>query len=200
MDKAHVQFIVPPRAHTLEHEGAKPWIGKPCPVLTASDGLEADPAIFETTVRARRVPGPTPYRRTPVSSMESSASQQLRDTTRVFEVEANTVLHWLIEAAEHLRAFSASFLCALHVKQLQLDELYAVLSAVKDGELTEAKAIKRLTRSPHWVWVALDPLSKAFDNCSYRMTLDVHFISSSPVELWLAYTVEGGTRHVQNSG
>src|SRR5262249_21897293 len=81
MDKAHVQFIVPPRAHTLEHEGAKPWIGKPCPVLTASDGLEADPAIFETTVRARRVPGPTPYRRTPVSSMESSASQQLRDTT-----------------------------------------------------------------------------------------------------------------------
>ena len=32
------------------------------------------------------------------------------------------------------------------------------------------------------------------------MHLDVHFISSSPVELWLAYTVEGGTRHVQNSG
>src|SRR5262245_33330203 len=82
MDKAHVQFIVPPRAHTLEHEGAKPWIGKPCPVLTAYDGLEAAPAIFETAVRARRVPGPTPYRRTPVSSMESRASQQLRDTTR----------------------------------------------------------------------------------------------------------------------
>ena len=56
MDKAHVQFIVPPRAPTLEHEGAKPWIGKPCPVLTAYDGLEADPAIFETAVRARRVP------------------------------------------------------------------------------------------------------------------------------------------------
>jgi hypothetical protein len=42
-------------------------------------------------------------------------------------------LHWLIEAAEHLRAFSAYFLCDLHVKQLQLDELYAVLSAVKGG-------------------------------------------------------------------
>src|SRR5262249_29629377 len=83
MDKAHVQCIVPPRAPTLEHEGAKPWIGRPCPVLTAYDGLEADPAVFETAVRARRVPGPTPYCRTPVSSMESRASQQLRDTTKL---------------------------------------------------------------------------------------------------------------------
>jgi IS1 family transposase len=35
-----------------------------------------------------------------------------------------------------------------------------VLSAVKDGEITEAKAIKRLSRSPQWVWVAMDPESK----------------------------------------
>jgi|RhiMetdeSRZDD1v2_1073273.scaffolds.fasta_scaffold311467_2 hypothetical protein len=78
----------------------------------------------------------------------------IRATARVFEVDANTVLHWLVEAAEQLTAFSAYFLCDLHVKQLQLDELYAVLSAVKEGEITEAKAIKRLSRSPHWVWVA----------------------------------------------
>ena len=84
----------------------------------------------------------------------------IRATARVFEVDANTVLHWLVEAAEHLRAFSAYFLCDLHVKQLQLDEFYAVLSAVKDGEITEAKAIKRLSRSPQWVWVAMDPESK----------------------------------------
>src|SRR5262244_4345262 len=67
----------------------------------------------------------------------------IRATARVFEVDANTVLHWLVEAAEQLTAFSASFLCDLHVQQLQLDELYAVLSAVKEGESTEAKAIKR---------------------------------------------------------
>src|SRR5262249_10602114 len=84
----------------------------------------------------------------------------IRASARVFEVDVNTVLHWLIEAAEHLRAFSTSFLCDLHVTQLQLDELYAVLSAVKDGEITEAKAIKRLSRSPQWVWVAMDPESK----------------------------------------
>ena len=35
-----------------------------------------------------------------------------------------------------------------------------LLSAVKDGEITEAEAIKRLSRSPHWVWVAMDPVSK----------------------------------------
>src|SRR5215831_11519125 len=35
----------------------------------------------------------------------------MRATARVFEVEANTVLHWLVEAAEQLRAFSAYFFC-----------------------------------------------------------------------------------------
>jgi hypothetical protein len=52
-----------------------------------------------------------------------------------------------------------------------MDELFALLSAVKEGEITEAQAIKRLSRSPHWVWVAMDPLSKSFDNGSYRSTL-----------------------------
>jgi IS1 family transposase len=84
----------------------------------------------------------------------------IRATARVFEVAPHTVLHWLVEAAEQLTAFSASFLCEVHVTQLQLDELYAVLSAVKDGELSEAKAIRRLSRSPHWVWVAIDPVTK----------------------------------------
>ena len=35
----------------------------------------------------------------------------IRATARVFEVDPNTVLHWLVGAAEHLRAFSAYFLC-----------------------------------------------------------------------------------------
>ena len=84
----------------------------------------------------------------------------IRATARVFEVDPNTVLHWLVEAAEQLRAFSCYFLCEVHVKQLQLDELYAVLSAVKNGEMREAEAIQRLARSPHWVWTAIDPVTK----------------------------------------
>jgi len=46
------------------------------------------------------------------------------------------------------------------VRQLQLDELYAVLRGVKDGEIGEEKAIKHLERSRHWVWTAIEPESK----------------------------------------
>jgi transposase-like protein len=84
----------------------------------------------------------------------------IRGTARVFEIDANTVLHWLMEAAEQLKAFSAYFLHDLHLHQVQLDELYAVLSAVRDGEMSEAEAIERLSRSPHWVWTAIDPETK----------------------------------------
>jgi IS1 family transposase len=84
----------------------------------------------------------------------------LRATARVFEVGPNTVLHWLVEAAEQLAAFSAYFLCDLHVRQLQLDELYAVLREVKTGALSDEEAITRLERSPYWVWAVLDPESK----------------------------------------
>jgi IS1 family transposase len=84
----------------------------------------------------------------------------IRATARVFEVAPHTVLQWLVEAAEQLRAFSASFLCNLHLEQLQLDELYAVLRALKAGEISEDAAIKRLERSPYWVWTVMDPTSK----------------------------------------
>ena len=84
----------------------------------------------------------------------------IRATARVFEVDANTVLQWLVEAAEQLRAFSRYILCDVHVKQLQLDELYAVLREVKAGDLSADEAIKRLERSPSWVWTSLDPENK----------------------------------------
>jgi hypothetical protein len=84
----------------------------------------------------------------------------IRATARVFEVDPNTVPQWLVEAAEQLRAFSASFLCALHLEQLQLDALYAVLRDRKAGEISDDEAIKRLERSPSWVWTAMDPQSK----------------------------------------
>jgi transposase-like protein len=84
----------------------------------------------------------------------------IRATARVFAVDPNTVLHWLVEAAEQLRAFSRYVLCDVHVEQLQLDELYAVLRNVKTGVLSADEAMKRLERSPYWVWTAMDPESK----------------------------------------
>src|SRR5215471_5307953 len=84
----------------------------------------------------------------------------IRGTARVFEVDPNTVLQWLVEAAEQLRAFAQHFLHDIRVHQVQLDKVFALLSAVKDGAVSETEAIERLERSPQWVWVAMDPESK----------------------------------------
>jgi len=84
----------------------------------------------------------------------------IRATARVFEVDPNTVLQWLVEAAEQLQAFSCYFLCDVHVRQLQLDELYAVIRALRTGEISRENAMKRLERSRHWVWTVMDPVSK----------------------------------------
>jgi IS1 family transposase len=84
----------------------------------------------------------------------------IRGTARVFEVDPNIVLQWLVEAAAQLQAFAQHFLHDIRVHQVQLDELFALLSAVKDGAVSEAEAIERLERSPQWVWVAVDPESK----------------------------------------
>src|SRR5467141_2987229 len=86
---------------------------------------------------------------------------------RVFEIDPNTVLAWLVEVADHAVAFSRYFLHDVRVTQVQLDELFALLSAVKAGEVSDTEAIQRLSRSPHWVWGALDPVTKLL------LTIDV---------------------------
>ncbi len=91
----------------------------------------------------------------------------IRAVARVFEVDPNTVLHWLVEVADHAAAFTQYFLHDVRVTQGQLDALFALLSAVKTGEGSDAEAIQRLSRSPHWVWGAIDPVSKLL------LTIDV---------------------------
>jgi len=78
----------------------------------------------------------------------------------VFEVDPNTVLKWLGEVADHATAFSRYCLHDVRVTQVQLDELFALLRAVQAGEVSEAEAITRLSHSPHWVWGAIDPVTK----------------------------------------
>lgn len=84
----------------------------------------------------------------------------IRATARVFEVDPNTVLQWLAEATEQLQAFSRYFLCDVHVTQLQLDELYAVLRGLREGRISEKQAFKHLESGRPWVWTAVDPVSK----------------------------------------
>jgi IS1 family transposase len=84
----------------------------------------------------------------------------IRAVARVFEVDPTTVLACLVEVAEHAAAFSQYFLHDVRVTQVQLDELFALLRAVKTGEVSEAEAVERLSRSSHWVWAAIDPVTK----------------------------------------
>jgi IS1 family transposase len=89
-----------------------------------------------------------------------AAGLGIRAVARVFAVDPNTVLAWLVEVAEHAAAFSQYFLHDVRVTQVQLAELFALLSAVQAGEVSAAEAITRLSRSPHWVWTAMDPVTK----------------------------------------
>src|SRR5215510_13171957 len=103
----------------------------------------------------------------------------IRGTARVFEVDPNTVLQWLVEAADQLQAFSRYVLHDVRVRQVQLDELFALLSAVKDGAVSGAEAIERLERAPQWVWVAMDPESKlllAFDVGERTLAMAQRFV------------------------
>jgi hypothetical protein len=83
----------------------------------------------------------------------------IRAVAWVFAVDPNTVRHWLAAAADHLQAFSRYFLHDVRVTQVQLDELIALLSAVKAGRVSEADAIERLSRAPPWIWVTMDPVT-----------------------------------------
>jgi hypothetical protein len=84
----------------------------------------------------------------------------IRGTARGFEVAPNPVLQWLVEAAEQLQAFSRHGLHDVRVRHVQWADRFALLSAVKASEVSEAEAIARLERSPPWGGVAMDPESQ----------------------------------------
>jgi IS1 family transposase len=79
---------------------------------------------------------------------------------RVFEVDPDTVLQWVVDAADQATAFSQYFLHDVHADQVQLDELFARLSAVKTGQMSDVEALTHRSRSSHWVWGAIDPVTK----------------------------------------
>jgi transposase-like protein/IS1 family transposase len=91
----------------------------------------------------------------------------MRAVARVFEVDPNTVLAWLLEVADHAVAFSRYFLHDVRAMQVQLDERFAMLSEVKAGQVGDAEAIQHLSRLPHWIGGAIDPVTKLL------LTIDV---------------------------
>jgi hypothetical protein len=73
----------------------------------------------------------------------------IRGTARVFGIDAHTVLPWLVEAGEQLQACCDYCLREIHLTQVQLDELYAVLRAVRGGDLSKAEAVEQLDQHGH---------------------------------------------------
>ena len=74
-------------------------------------------------------------------------------------VDPQTVLAWWVEGAGQAAAFGRHCLHDVRVTPVQLAALLALLSAVNTGEVSAAETIQRLSRSPHWVWVGLAPVT-----------------------------------------
>ena len=73
----------------------------------------------------------------------------IRKTARIFGLDPNTVQGWLRQAAKHMEAVSHYLIHDLHLTQVQVDELWALLG-------------KRAGEGRHklWVWVGVDAASK----------------------------------------
>ena len=74
-----------------------------------------------------------------------------RKVARVYGVDKDTVLRWLMEGAVHSEAVLGYMLHDLHLAEVQMDELYALLSEMGNEEGERGRC---------WVWAAIDPISK----------------------------------------
>ena len=81
---------------------------------TAYYGLESDPVIFETAVRAL------------------AEGNSLRATGRILQVDKDTVCDWLDRAALHCRSVILYLWDRLHVTECQLDELWSFVHTKED--------------------------------------------------------------------
>jgi hypothetical protein len=59
----------------------------------------------------------------------------IRAVAWVFAVDPNTVMTWLVEAADQFQALSQYFLRDVQISQVQLDELFVRVSTVTDQSL-----------------------------------------------------------------
>jgi len=105
---------------------------------TAYFGLEADPVIFETAVRAL------------------AEGNLLRATARIVQIDKDTACDWLSRVGQHCRLVMFYLWRDLHVTECQLDELWSFVHT-KEQNLPFAK-IYRETYGDAWVWVAFAPV------------------------------------------
>jgi transposase-like protein len=105
---------------------------------TAYYNLEAEPAIFETAVRAL------------------AEGNSLRATARIVQVDKDTACEWLTRAAQHCRGVLLYLWRNLHVTECQLDELWSFVHT-KERNLPYAKLYQD-SYGDAWVWLAFAPV------------------------------------------
>jgi hypothetical protein len=136
------------RAHG--HPGGPSWRQVPCVSGHGSCCATPGPLLpGKRSAPERRVRG----------SADRAAGLGIRGTARVCALAPQTVRGWLVAATEPRNACAASCLHAWQRTPGQLDELDAVRSAGREGEVRAAAAVERLAPSPQWGWTALDPAS-----------------------------------------
>ncbi len=112
---------------------------------TAYYGLDADPAIFETAVRAL------------------AEGNSLRTTGRIVQIDKDTVCAWLDRAARHCRLVMLYLWSNLHVSECQLDELWSFVHTKQDN-LPGAKRYCE-TYGDAWGWIAFAPVWRLVVAC-----------------------------------
>jgi IS1 family transposase len=105
---------------------------------TAYSDINADPALFETAVRAL------------------AEGNSLRSTARIVQIDKDTACDWLHRAACHCRLVMLSLWQDLRVSECQLDELWSFVHT-KEGNLDTAKRVCD-AYGDAWIWVAFAPL------------------------------------------
>lgn len=104
---------------------------------TAYFALEADPATFDTAIRAL------------------AEGTSLRSTARIVQIDKDTACAWLHRAALHCRQVLLYLWQRLPVSECQLDELWSFVHT-KEHNLWNAKLCCD-TYGDAWVWIAFAP-------------------------------------------
>ena len=122
------------------HPGGGPWRQLYCVVCGK---------YFQETTGTLFYGSRTPAREIIRALVALSEGVSPRKVARIFEVDKDAVLGWLVAAAAHAETVLGYVMHELHLEQVQMDELYALLrDASEEG------------RRKCWVWAAIDPISK----------------------------------------
>src|SRR5712692_6384671 len=88
----------------------------------------------------------------PIAMRALAEGNSLRGTSRIVEVDKDTICDWLDRAGRHCRAVTAWLFDTFHITECQVDELWSFVRK-KEAHLTAAEKVLALYGDA-WVWIA----------------------------------------------